>query len=284
MKFTPEVIAALAVLREHADNDFERHRLAVLERDLTAPPKVEVVDDTHQRFNGIVYSKNKQGHYANFFPIHRAVWIYHNSEMPEGDYEIHHVDTDKANNDISNLQCLTKAEYHRVHLKTAPAREHICENCGKKFISTSTKGHVGCCSKDCLHALSYKKRHETRTCAFCGKQFSVYKYSKTKCCSASCAAKLRQPNPLPLVKKCPICGKEFKPKHHNHICCSKSCALKLSHEQKRPKKAKKICPVCGKIFIPTSKPTQACCSHSCAAKLQWHKKETEKNPMQQKLF
>jgi len=235
MKFTPEVIAALAVLREHAENDFEHHRLDVLERDLTAPSTVEVIDDTHQKFNGVIYRKNKKGHYANFLPIHRAVWIYHNGEMPEGDYEIHHIDTDKANNDISNLQCLTKAEQHRVHMKTAPAREHICKNCGKKVTSTSTKGHVGCYSKDCLHALSYKKRHETRTCALCGKKFSVYKYSHTKCCSQSCAAKLLRSTPSNNVKNCPVCGKEFETKVSNQIYCSNYC----EQIARRSKKANK---------------------------------------------
>lgn len=51
MKFTPEVQAALAVLRANAENDFEHHRLDVLERDLTAPPVVEVIDDKHQSLN-----------------------------------------------------------------------------------------------------------------------------------------------------------------------------------------------------------------------------------------
>lgn len=231
MKFTSEVIAALATLRNAAENDFERHRLDVLERDLVMPPTVEVIDSEHQRFNGIIYRKNSQGHYVKFFSIHRAVWIYYSGEMPNGDYEIHHVDTDKANNDISNLQCLTKAEHRRIHMKTAPAREHICKNCGKLFTSTSTKSHVDCCSKDCLQALSYKKRHETRICAFCGKEFSVYKYSHTKCCSASCAAKLLRTIPSNNMKFCPICHKEFPAKVSNQIYCSNHCR-QIAHRAK----------------------------------------------------
>lgn len=232
MKFTPEVIAALATLYAAAENDFEHHRIKVLERDLTAPPQVEIIDETHQKFNGVTYKKNSQGHFANFFPIHRAVWIYCNGEIPEGDYEIHHVDKDKANNDIFNLQCLTRVEHHRIHMKTAPAREHICKNCGKVFTSTSTKGHVSCCSKDCLHALSYKQRHEIRTCALCGKKFSVYKYSHTKCCSASCAAKLLRSLPSNNMKTCPVCAKEFEAKVSNQIYCSNYCG-QITRRSKR---------------------------------------------------
>ena len=57
MKFTPEVVAALEVLRAAAENDFERHRIDVLERDLHEPPKVEVIDDKHQRFADILFFK-----------------------------------------------------------------------------------------------------------------------------------------------------------------------------------------------------------------------------------
>ena len=41
MQMTDKVRVALAVLRDAAENDFERHRLDVLERDLTTPPVVE---------------------------------------------------------------------------------------------------------------------------------------------------------------------------------------------------------------------------------------------------
>jgi len=60
MKFTPEVVAALKVLRDNAETDFERHRIDVLERDLTAPPAPEVIDDKHQRFNGVTYMQRQE--------------------------------------------------------------------------------------------------------------------------------------------------------------------------------------------------------------------------------
>lgn len=53
MKQPERVAKLLNELRTLAENDFERHRLDVLERDLTKPPKVEIVDETHQKFNGI---------------------------------------------------------------------------------------------------------------------------------------------------------------------------------------------------------------------------------------
>ena len=57
MKKPDRVAELLAELRDLTENDFERHRINVLERDLTSPPTVEIIDDTHQRFNGVTYSK-----------------------------------------------------------------------------------------------------------------------------------------------------------------------------------------------------------------------------------
>ena len=76
MKFTPEVLAALATLRANVENDFERHRIDVLERDLTAPPVVEQVDENHQRVNGITFYRNKSGHYRWGSPNRRNCPIF----------------------------------------------------------------------------------------------------------------------------------------------------------------------------------------------------------------
>lgn len=114
MKFTSEVIAALQVLRDNAENDFERHRLDVLERDLTAPPQVEQIDDLHQKFDGVVYTKVKDGHYFANRSVHRDIWQYYHGEIPQK-CAVHHIDFDKANNQIENLQCLTPTEHRKAH-------------------------------------------------------------------------------------------------------------------------------------------------------------------------
>ena len=111
MQMNEQVLTALEVLRNFAENDFERHRIDVLEKDLTEPPKVEVIDDKHQKFNGNVYYKHKSGHYVTNKGIHRDIWIYYHGDIPEpqSNYDIHHRDVNPSNNDISNLQLLTKS-------------------------------------------------------------------------------------------------------------------------------------------------------------------------------
>lgn len=264
MKFTPEVIAALNVLRHAAENDFERHRINVLERDLTDPPVVEQIDDKHQRFNGITYRKIKDGHYTQNNGLHRDVWQYHYGDVPNG-YIVHHNDWNPANNGIANLRLMENTEHNRLHMKNAPVKDLICEYCGKPFSTISIKHNVRCCSLECIQALHYDKQHEVRVCAFCGKEFSVYRHSKTKCCSQSCAAKLRFGDKILKEKHCAVCGKIFKPKHREQKACSKPCALKLTQQKLRQAPTEKTCPMCGKTFSLIGKdPRTICCSRSCA--------------------
>lgn len=103
MKFTPEVVAALKVLRANAENDFERHRIDVLERDFTAPPVVEVITSTRQKFGDVVYYKAKDEHYTTSAALHRVVWQYYHGDIPDG-CQIHHVDENPSNNNVTRCE------------------------------------------------------------------------------------------------------------------------------------------------------------------------------------
>lgn len=85
--------------------------------------------------------------------------------------------------------------WHREYSFPVWAREeteHICEFCGKPFMSAD-HGNNRFCSNNCKAAARRKSGadNETRKCAFCGKEFTVNKYAVTKCCSRSCARRLR---------------------------------------------------------------------------------------------
>ncbi len=270
MKFTPEVIAALAVLREHADNDFERHRIDVLERDLTAPPQVEVIDDTHQKFDGVLYKKTKYGYYlrtGSTLGLHRTVWTYFHGEIPIG-YEIHHKDITPSNNNISNLQMLTKAEHKALH---KALKEKTCPVCGKKFVPQHK--HFVCCSRACS-IVHFTTPPLEKTCPICGKKFTVTARQKTKVyCSVKCRniASTRKH----IEKICPVCQKNFIAKRNKQIYCSQACAgISRRVSEDRHKK----CIVCGKEFVPSKNHfTRAqTCSHSCTAKLAWQKRHADK--------
>lgn len=189
MKDKDKVQKLIDELKTLADNDFERHRIDVLEKDLTEPPKVEVIDDKHQKFDGFIYHVVKSNnHYFYQGSIHRAVYSYYFGDIPEG-YDIHHIDENPANNLIENLCLLDNASHAKIHSTLDKHKEYICQICGKKFYKRIGKRLF--CSRECLAISRKNKYYETRACVICGKEFEAYKHSTQKCCSRSCGVKSR---------------------------------------------------------------------------------------------
>lgn len=64
---------------------------------------------------------------------HRIVWEEHYGKIPEG-MQIHHIDGDKTNNNISNLQLVTTIEHKRLH-EGCVVKENVwykpCKVCGE---------------------------------------------------------------------------------------------------------------------------------------------------------
>ena len=235
MKNPERVAELLAELRALAETPLEVAIIDRCERDLHEPPTVEIIDDKQQKFDGNIYTVRDRGHFSkreNF--IHRAVWTYYFGEIPEG-YEIHHIDENKANNDIENLLCLTKSEHHQIHVPQGTRvykkiEQLECAYCGKLFTKTTPQGKY--CSDQCHNAARRKNTHRTRQplderiCAVCGKKFQVRRDKKQQCCSISCGNKLSF-RERATTATCPICGKEFtRAKNSSKLYCSPNCALR----------------------------------------------------------
>lgn len=69
-------------------------------------------------FGGHSYAIGTQGYYrrtdGNRSVLHRDVWEAAYGTIPD-EHDVHHIDHDKTNNDLSNLQCLPKADHARLH-------------------------------------------------------------------------------------------------------------------------------------------------------------------------
>lgn len=69
-------------------------------------------------FNGIRYTRANTGYYRRTDGdrnlMHREVWEFYNGPIPKG-WDIHHIDNDRTNNVIGNLECLPKAEHTRKY-------------------------------------------------------------------------------------------------------------------------------------------------------------------------
>lgn len=274
MKMNEQVLTALEVLRNFAENDFELHRIDVLEKDLTEPPQVEIIDDTHQKFNGVTFKANKDGHLFYPLSLHRAVWFYYYGDIPHNNvYDIHHKDLNPANNDVSNLQLLTISEHRKLHNEMVDYAQYTCEVCGKNFASRKINNDVHFCSRRCYGKWVHHKNIETRKCVICGKDFQTSKYRHTQTCSYSCRAKLgAQSTKESYQKVCKVCGKTFVTNDAYRKCCSPDCSKKA----KIKPEAEIVCPVCGKTFKQNQKhPDHICCSKSCGLKLSWQKRKSK---------
>lgn len=69
-------------------------------------------------FNGRRYTLRNTGYFGATAGdrglLHRHVWAFHHGDIPAG-FDIHHRDHNRTNNDISNLECLSKDAHTRLH-------------------------------------------------------------------------------------------------------------------------------------------------------------------------
>ena len=103
--------------------------------------------------------------------LHRLVYETYFGKIEEG-YDIHHIDEDKTNNNINNLQKLLHEEHCRLHgTEIIDDKVMICPQCGKEFLWTAQK------QKNFKRNLSKKIKSNKICQPFCSKECTG-KYGK----------------------------------------------------------------------------------------------------------
>jgi len=73
----------------------------------------------YQFFNGKKYSLRNTGYYGltndDRRLIHRDVWMFYNKKDIPKNFDIHHIDRNKTNNKINNLELISHAEHSRKY-------------------------------------------------------------------------------------------------------------------------------------------------------------------------
>lgn len=149
-----------------------------------------------QTFNGKEYTLYKGERYFSRGTkyLHRVVWEHYNGVIPKL-YQIHHIDGNPHNNDISNLQLLHYQEHASYESK-----RRWSENYDEMYKKFTLKGQE--MAKDWHKSEegrkwhseqaknSYEKREfRTLVCEVCGKEYQTKHTGITKYCHPNCKAK-----------------------------------------------------------------------------------------------
>ncbi len=195
--------------------------------------QVQRISETIQKFDGLSYYRCGPYFQRKGKRLHRTVWEYHNGEIPEG-YDIHHIDGDRAHNDLDNLQMLPETEHGSLHM-SEPERKEKSRQSIEKAREAAKAWHKTPDGEKfhSEHAREYWQQAEekTYTCTMCGKTFqsrSAYGSGMNTFCSAACKAKWRRRQGLDNeARTCPVCGVEFMAnRYKKQACCSGECARK----------------------------------------------------------
>lgn len=195
--------------------------------------------EKYQYFDGLKFTRDeKTGYYLNSTirkRLHRYVWEYYNGEIPEG-YHIHHINKDKSNNDISNLQLIKGEDHVTFHgLERGETQyDAIIENLNKNARPKanewhgSEEGHLWHKKQYNKHLKKWIDKRVKQICEQCGNEFETIDNKKARFCSNKCKSKWRRESGIDDVKReCNYCGSEFTVnKYYKTKYCSKSCMKK----------------------------------------------------------
>lgn len=207
--------------------------------------------------------------------LHRKIWEAHRGSIPES-FHLHHIDHDKTNNQIDNLEPMHPSDHmahHRIDHIKAPrpeAKTIDCHQCGQPFVVEKLPSR----KKFCSHACVLESRRKRRTsaakpspvcvCRRCGADFVALrkdaKFCSRRCSSASqdrsayqqayyrahpekfdgSERQARRAEVRSIPKKCIGCGQTFVPKRRkNEQYCAKSCQDRTRSRRYRNRQKRK---------------------------------------------
>ncbi len=179
-------------------------------------------------FNGILFNRRPGKRYfwgkGGALSLHRAIWAFHNGNIPPG-HDVHHKNGDWNDNSVENLECLTPREHASRHpgRGTFPGqREHLIRI--REMAAEWHHSEEGrAWHREHAKRVGNNRISRTIKCSQCGKGFESKCYEKgNRFCSRRCSNEWKIDR-LP-AKNCELCGKEFHPRGTEVRFCNKSCS------------------------------------------------------------
>lgn len=201
------------------------------------------------RFNGIIYRRYPEAknhtERAYFIPgiadkrrgfgrLHEEIWKAAYGPVPDG-HDIHHRDGDSLNNDLSNLQVLTKSEHQKIHTEqrrvsgsySTPEKLAHLERIRPltKLWHASEEGRA-------WHAAGGRaswegREHRLIKCQRCGADYLSRTVGMTLYCSGNCRSAARRAAGTDKVERsCAVCSGSFMVNRYAKTAtCSRRCSM-----------------------------------------------------------
>lgn len=126
---------------------------------------VRILKSVYGYYNAVVPTHpNKDSN--GYVRLHRLVMEDHLGRYLTADEHVHHIDEDKGNNAISNLQVMSASEHMRLHRSTGNMLADMkCPLCGSEFTILLSKTHkkrnivFNACSRSCSSTLNNTIRY-----------------------------------------------------------------------------------------------------------------------------
>lgn len=160
------------------------------------------------------YPNAKQSSHRRYFScsgsfLHRDVWKYHHGEIPKG-FHVHHKDGNPANNDISNLECISSSVHYSLHSEERSRR-------------SSTPEHLKLLNDIRPMTVDWHRSEEGR----------AWHRENAKASLAKARAVKRFSNRPDINKTCEVCSRPFITRNVRKILCSVSCQSKKRDAKKK---------------------------------------------------
>lgn len=151
--------------------------------------------------------------------LHVYVWEKANGKLPKG-YSVHHKDKNKRNNEIENLELLTKKEHAELHGRTMSEerRKLMAKNVMENAMPKAKAWHGTSAGiqwhRDHAKDVWEKAQLRKYLCTFCGEEFETknsYSEGSNTFCSNKCKAAFRRASGVDdITKICERCGNEYR--------------------------------------------------------------------------
>ena len=199
---------------------------------------IQYINNTNLAYvDGYKFRKDKRGYWISgtlHKYLHQYIYEQNYGKIPKG-YEIHHIDHNKDNNEISNLKLVTKEEHLQIHSKemTEELKQKLRNHIKINVIPKAVEWHKSNTGRE-WHKKHYEQMKNKLyilkdfKCLQCGKDFKSTKAGSKFCCNA-CKSKWRREKGLDCEERvCVVCGKKYNiNKYSKNKTCSRKCGATI---------------------------------------------------------